>query len=117
VFLEPLNIFLIIVLFPSPLLVPDSDPPAFPDGDILDRFVLRSLLAGFNFPNDVHPLRDPSENNVLAVEVGGSDGGDKKLRTVSTGTCVGHGKETGLLVFKVKVLILREGCWLLVIIL
>jgi len=46
-----------------------------------------------------------AEDDVLAIEPGGDDGGDEELGAVGIGTCVGHGQQSRFGVSSLKVLI------------
>jgi hypothetical protein len=50
-------------------------------------------------------ISDLAEDDVLAIEPAGHDGGDEELRTVGVGTSVGHGQKTGAGVLLLEVLI------------
>lgn len=80
---------------------------AFCDLDWLDRLVTRSLWNVFNSLNNLVPLEDFAEDNVLAVEVTGntldhgtplrellnipgSGCGDEELRAIGISSGVGH---------------------------
>lgn len=78
------------------------------DGDLglglagLGALVLDSL-------DDVETFDDLAEDDVLAVEPRGDDGGDEELRAVGVGAGVGHGKKTGLGVRELEVLVFELG--------
>lgn len=46
-----------------------------------------------------------TEDDVLSVEPRGHNSRDEELRAVGTGSGVGHGEETGLVVLALKVLV------------
>ncbi len=48
---------------------------------------------------------DLTEDDVLAVQPRGYDGGDEELGTVGVGTSVGHGEKEGLLMTELEVLV------------
>jgi hypothetical protein len=53
----------------------------------------------------VGTLRDLAEDDVLAVEPVGDNGGDEELRTVGVGSGVGHGQEERSVVSELEVLV------------
>jgi hypothetical protein len=55
--------------------------------------------------DEVLSLGDLTEDNVLAVQPGGNDGGDEELGSVGVGSSVGHGEQEGLVVPQLEVLI------------
>jgi len=59
------------------------------------------------FFDDVQALliSNLAEDDVLAIQPGGNDGGDEELRAVGVGTSIGHGQHAGLGVSFLKVLI------------
>jgi hypothetical protein len=60
-----------------------------------------------NLLHDLHGLLigNLTEDDVLAIEPRGDNGGDEELGAVGVGTSVGHGEETGLVVLVDEVLI------------
>jgi len=60
------------------------------------------LLNGIN---NVQTLSDLAKNGVLAIEPSGLDSADEELGSVSVGSSVGHGEDTGASVLEGKVLI------------
>lgn len=58
-----------------------------------------------DLPDEVLSLGDLTEDDVLAVQPGGNDGGDEELGSVGVGSSVGHGEQEGLVVPQLEVLI------------
>lgn len=58
-----------------------------------------------NLLDEVLALDDLAEDDVLAVEPRGDDGGDEELGSVGVGSGVGHRQEEGLVVLELEVLI------------
>lgn len=65
---------------------------------------LRSLGV-LNVGNNIHALKDLTEDNVLTIQPTSLDGGDEELRSIGILTRVGHRQETGTSVAKLEVLI------------
>ena len=55
--------------------------------------------------DEVLALNDLAEDDVLAVEPRGDDGGDEELGSVGVGSGVGHRQEEGLVVLELEVLV------------
>ena len=69
---------------------------------------LASIAAGsLNRPNDPHGLlvSNLAEDDVLAIQPRGDDGGDEELRAVGVGAGIGHREEAGLGVSELEVLV------------
>lgn len=62
------------------------------DDDLLDWFVISTRLRGLDCLDDVHPVKNAAEDNVLAVEPGGVSHREEELRTVGVWSGVGHGE-------------------------
>jgi len=75
----------------------------------LDRLARSAGVASvaLNLLDEVKAVDDFAEDDVLAIEPAGDDGGDEELGTVGVLSGVGHGKETGLGVAELEVLILE----------
>lgn len=58
-----------------------------------------------NLLDEVLALGDLTEDNVLAVEPRGDNGGDEELRAVGVGAGVSHGEEEGAVVTELEVLV------------
>ena len=69
--------------------------------------ISRALFAVLNLINDVVALQHLAENDVLAIEPGGDDGGDEELRTVGVAAGVGHAEQAFLGVLQFEVLVLE----------
>ena len=77
------------------------------DGNLLLGLSGRRRSVGLNLLDELRSLDDLAENDVLAVQPGGDDGGHEELRTVGVGSSVGHGEEEGAIVLKLKVLVVE----------
>lgn len=55
--------------------------------------------------DEVGTLGDLTEDDVLAIEPRGDNGGNEELRTVGVGSGVGHGQEERLVVSELEVLV------------
>lgn len=62
-------------------------------------------LHVLDLANDALAIDNLAENNVLAIEVGGWNGGDEELATVGAGAGVGHGEQEGAVMLEVEILI------------
>jgi hypothetical protein len=77
---------------------------------ILDHFDRARPTSGvgtlsLDLPDEVLSLGDLTEDDVLAVQPGGNDGGDEELGSVGVGSSVSHGEQEGLVVPQLEVLI------------
>lgn len=57
----------------------------------------------------IHSLGHLSKDNVLSVEPSRDNGGDEELRSVGSGSSVGHAQQTGSVVLQLEVLIRELG--------
>lgn len=55
--------------------------------------------------DEVLALGDLTEDNVLAVQPRGNDGGDEELGSVGVGSSIGHGEQERLVVPELEVLV------------
>jgi hypothetical protein len=60
---------------------------------------------GLDLLDDVHAGDDLTEDNVLAIEPRGDDGGDEELGSVGVGSSVGRGEKSSLGVLELEVLV------------
>jgi hypothetical protein len=58
-----------------------------------------------DLPDEVLTLGDLTEDDVLAVQPRGNNGGDEELGSVGVGSSVGHGEQEGLVVPQLEVLV------------
>jgi hypothetical protein len=58
-----------------------------------------------DLPDEVLALGDLTEDDVLAVQPRGNNGGDEELGSVGVGSSVGHGEQEGLVVPQLEVLV------------
>jgi hypothetical protein len=75
--------------------------------DSLDGSVRRSSLGVLDLLDNLVALEDFTEDDVLAIEPRGDNGGDEELGAVGVATGVGHGQKTLLGVLELEVLILE----------
>ena len=75
------------------------------DFDILNRLVSSVGVNTLNIVNNIHTLKDLTEDNVLAVQPGGDNSGNEELGTVGVLTGVSHGQKTWLAVLQSEVLV------------
>jgi len=60
---------------------------------------------GLDLLDDVHAGDDLTEDNVLAIEPRGDNGGDEELGSVGVGSSVGRGEKSSLGVLELEVLV------------
>jgi len=67
----------------------------------------RVAAVALDLLDEVIAVNDLAEDDVLAIEPAGDNGGDEELGSVGVLSGVGHGKETGLGVGELEVLVLE----------
>jgi hypothetical protein len=80
---------------------------ALGDLDSLDGAVCRSSLGVLDLLDNLVAFKDLTEDDVLAIEPRGDNGGDEELGAVGVTTSVGHGEKTLLGVLELEVLVLE----------
>ena len=81
-------------MVPPPINARDHSALAAVGDDDLFRGLPGLGAEAFDLLDDVHPLDDLAEHNVLSVEPLGLGGAEEKLGAVSVGTGVGHGENS-----------------------
>src|SRR5689334_13759289 len=74
-------------------------------GNRFARLTARVGAKGLNLLDEVLAGDDLTEDDVLAVEPRGDDGGDEELGAVGVGSGVGHREEEGAVVAELEVLV------------